>query len=135
MRVVLDTNILLISLPSRSPYHSIIQAFNERRFELVVSTPIFLEYEEILAMKANPFVASDILGALLEAPNVINIDAYYYWELISADPDDNKFTDAYMNGGGDYLVTNDSHFSQVKAIPFPKIQVVSATEFLAIISK
>ena len=71
MKVVLDTNVLLISLPSRSPYHRIIQSFNERRFQLVISTPIFLEYEEILSQKANVLVANNVVNALLEAPNII----------------------------------------------------------------
>jgi hypothetical protein len=32
MKVVIDTNILLISLPSLSPYHEIIKAFNRKVF-------------------------------------------------------------------------------------------------------
>lgn len=81
MKVVLDTNILLIALPTRSPYHKIIQAFNNRQFDLVITTPTFLEYEEILSKKANPLIANIVLGAFLEAPNVIAVTDYYYWEL------------------------------------------------------
>lgn len=51
MKIILDTNVLLMALPSRSPYHKIIQAFNDRQYDLVITTPIFLEYEEILAKK------------------------------------------------------------------------------------
>ena len=80
MRVVLDTNVLLIALPTRSPYHKIIQAFNSRQYDLVVTTPIFLEYEEILTQKANSLIADAVLGAFLEAPNVITVIDYYYWE-------------------------------------------------------
>ena len=73
MKVVLDTNVLLIALPSRSPYHKIIQAFNIRLFNLIVTTPIFLEYEEILSEKASPLIANSVLGAFLEAPNVVRV--------------------------------------------------------------
>ncbi len=134
MKVVLDTNILLIALPTRSPYHKIIQAFNNRQYDLVVTTPIFLEYEEILSQKANPLVADTVLGAFLEAPNVIAVTDYYYWGLINSDPDDNKFTDAFLNGQADYLVTNDAHFNVIKRTEFPKIDVISANEFLNILT-
>lgn len=135
MRIVLDTNVLLIALPSRSPYHLIIQAFNARQYQLIITTPIFLEYEEILSTKANQLIANSVLGALLEAPNVIRSIEYYRWELINIDPDDNKFTDAYMNGQADYLVTNDSHFNSVKRTDFPKINILTADDFLSILQK
>ena len=133
MKVVLDTNVLLIALPTRSPYHKIIQAFNNRQYDLVVTTSIFLEYKEILSQKANSLVADIVLGAFLEAPNVIAVTDYYCWELINSDPDDNKFTDAFLNGQADYLVTNDAHFNAVKEIEFPKIDILSANEFLNIL--
>jgi predicted nucleic acid-binding protein len=42
MKVVIDTNILLISLPSLSPYHEIIKAFNRKVFELIITTSVIL---------------------------------------------------------------------------------------------
>ena len=36
MKIVIDTNILLICLPSRSPYHAIIKAFIVGHFQLVI---------------------------------------------------------------------------------------------------
>lgn len=133
MKVILDTNVLLISLPKWSPYHKIIQAFNNRQYDLLITTPIFLEYEEVLSQKANPFIADIVLEAFLEAPNVIAVTDYYYWGLIHSDLDDNKFTDAFLNGQADYLVTNDAHFKVVRDNAFPPINVISADEFLNIL--
>ena len=109
MKVVIDTNILLISIPSQSPYHEIIKAFKQKFFELIITTAIFLEYEEVLSEKANTFIANNVLSAFLEASNVISVSTYYNWNLITIDSDDNKFSDAYISGNADYLVTNDSH--------------------------
>jgi putative PIN family toxin of toxin-antitoxin system len=133
MKVVIDTNILLMALPSRSPYHTIIQTFNRRTYQLIITTPVFAEYEEILSAKANRVIANIVLGAFLEAPNVIAANIYYRWQLITTDPDDNKFTDAYINGNADYLVTNDAHFNVLKNTDFPKINIKSADEFLEIL--
>jgi len=43
MRVVLDTNVLLVSISRRSPHHPIFQAFEEKRYELLITTDILLE--------------------------------------------------------------------------------------------
>ena len=134
MKIVIDTNILLISISSKSPYHSIVKAFNQRLYDLIVTTPILLEYEEILSEKSNTLISNNMLGAILEAPNVIKLDIYYHWNIIIADSDDNKFTDAYINCDADYLVTNDAHFKIAKQSKFPLINVISADEFLRILN-
>ena len=43
-KVVIDTTTLLQSIPTRGPYHRIIEAFVEGSFHLVVSHQIMLEY-------------------------------------------------------------------------------------------
>jgi predicted nucleic acid-binding protein len=51
MTVVIDCNILVVCLTSRSPYHYIYRALIEGRFDLLVSGEIILEYEEIIKEK------------------------------------------------------------------------------------
>lgn len=60
---------------------------------------------------------------------------YYNWNLITVDPDDNKFTDAYIAANADYLVTNDAHFNEAKKIPFPSVNIISADEFLEVLKE
>lgn len=50
------------------------------------------------------------------------------------DPDDNKFFDAAIAANADYLVTNDSHFNEAKRLLFPKANIISADEFLQMLS-
>ncbi len=57
------------------------------------------------------------------------------WNAISADPDDNKFFDIAVAADVDYLVTNDRHFDIVKTITFPKVNIISAEDFLSILIK
>jgi putative PIN family toxin of toxin-antitoxin system len=133
MIAVIDTNILLMSLPRKSPYHFIIKSFNDGKYSIALTTEIFLEYEEILKSKSNAVIAFNILNAFIEAPNVIPADIHFKWNLISIDKDDSKFIDAFLSAKADYLVTNDAHFNKVKSINFPKINIVSADEFLQIL--
>lgn len=81
MIVLIDTNVLLMALPSKSLYHLIIKKFNDRKYSLVITTEIYLEYEEILKVKANKIIAANILNAFIEAPNVMFIDLYYQWDF------------------------------------------------------
>ncbi|SFQ17318.1 putative toxin-antitoxin system toxin component, PIN family [Parafilimonas terrae] len=133
MIAVIDTNVLLMSLPRKSPYHFIIRTFNEGQYNIALTTEIFLEYEEILKSKANAVTALNILSAFVESPNIIPIDVHFKWNLIDADKDDNKFIDAYLASDADYLVTNDAHFNEAKNLNFPKVNIVSADDFLQIL--
>lgn len=54
MRIVLDINVLLISLPVASPYRPIFDALKAGMFELVLSNDILMEYHEKLAEKTSP---------------------------------------------------------------------------------
>jgi uncharacterized protein len=134
LRIVLDTNILLVSISSRSLYHWIFQKLLNGEFELYVTTEILMEYEEIIASKYNEKVAKDVLRALLKLPNVHRQLIYYHWNLIYLDPDDNKFVDCAVSANAHYLVSNDRHFRVLKEIPFPRIEVLKIDEFKTIFS-
>ncbi len=51
MKVVLDTNILLVSIPKKSPYRLIFDALLTRKFQLIISNEILSEYTEHLHKK------------------------------------------------------------------------------------
>ena len=53
-RVILDTNVLLISISQRTDYYAIWKAFQTGVFELCVTTDILDEYIEKLEEKFRP---------------------------------------------------------------------------------
>ena len=61
MVIVLDCNILVISLTSRSPYHLIFQSMITGKFDIAVNEEILLEYEEIIQMKYGNRTASYLM--------------------------------------------------------------------------
>jgi len=69
MRIVLDTNVLLVSISPRSPFRWIFDAFLEEKFTLCVTTEILAEYEEIIARESNPEMASLALQLIENAVN------------------------------------------------------------------
>ena len=55
------------------------------------------------------------------------------FNLITADPDDNKFVDCAVIAGATYIVSNDRHFDELKQYDFPKVDVRKLSEFLNIV--
>ena len=130
MRIVLDTNVLLQSLPVASTYRPIFDAIRTGRAQLVVSTAILLEYAEILSRRTSALVAHNVLALLVEPVGAQRQETHFRFGLITADPDDNKFVDCAIAGNADYIITNDAHFNVLTQIKFPEIQVISAQDFL-----
>lgn len=71
MRVVLDTNILLVSISDRSKHHWVFKSLLEQKYELAISNSILNEYEEKIGEHWHPEVAQSVVRTLLELPNVI----------------------------------------------------------------
>ena len=134
MRIVLNTNVLLAALPKASRFRFIISALITGKIELVISTAILLEYQEILSRKTNEVIANNFLEFLTKLPNAIRVDTPFTWGIIEVDPDDNKFVDAGLIAGADFIITYDNHFEVVKSFPFPTIGVLNPDELLALLT-
>ena len=127
--VVIDTNCLLRMIPLRSRYRLAWESFLDGKYTLCVSNEILSEYMEILAEKVNASFAANIVGAILRSPFVLRFDPQFHFNLIEADPDDNKFVDCAIIANADFIVSDDSHFRVLQSIPFPKVNVLTLDEF------
>jgi predicted nucleic acid-binding protein len=77
----------------RSAYHNAWTAFLEKRYHLCISNEIINEYEEIIAPKTTPLFAAEFIRAILLRSNTVWVHPHFRFNLIAADPDDNKFVD------------------------------------------
>jgi putative PIN family toxin of toxin-antitoxin system len=130
MKVVLDSNVLLVAIGKRSSYKPIWNAFIAGKYQLIISEEIIHEYEEILKQYSAPGAAEIVLEIFIESPDVIFKHVYYSWNAITHDPDDNKFFDVAVAANADYLVTNDAHFNVALKLSFPKVNIISIDAFL-----
>jgi len=135
MRVVLDTNVLLVILSRTSKFRLIFDSFLFEKITLCVTTDILVEYEEILGERIGKEIASNVLKLIENAPNVEFITNYYKWNLITKDPDDNKFVDCAVAASAKFLVSDDKHFNILKEIKFPKVELIKAEEFKEILEE
>lgn len=133
MNIVLDTNVLLVSLSSRSAYHLIYSALRGKVYNLFLTNEILAEYEEQIGLRLGLNRTDLQLIELLNLSNVHKVEPYYHWQLIEADKDDNKFADCAVSCNADYLVTNDRHYEVLSTIEFSEIRVIKAAKFLEIL--
>ena len=129
MRIVLDTNTLIIALSSKNKYGVVWKAFLEGRYTLCVSNEILEEYVEVIGRNLSPTLADMVAYAILLHKNVERIDPHFRFGLITADADDNKFVDCAIIAGAKYIVTEDRHFNVLKEIQFPKVEIVGIDRF------
>jgi putative PIN family toxin of toxin-antitoxin system len=129
-KIVLDTNALLICYSKRSAFHAAWQAFLDKRYILCVSNEILTEYEEVLTRKVSLAFADMMIRVLLDSSNVILVNPTYRFNLITIDPDDNKFVDCAIVSNAAYIVSQDAHFNILKQIDFPKVNVIGIEEFI-----
>ena len=129
VKVVIDTNIFITTIGTKSPNRWIFDKIRTGEFELCVSNEILWEYEEILTQNTNEIVARNVIDFLLINPFVHFVDVFFSWQLIKADPEDNKFIDCSVSSDAYCIVTNDRHFNEAKKIDFPPVTIMSLDEF------
>ena len=132
MRIVLDTNSLIQCVAYHSVYRSVWQSVLSGQNALCVTNEIHFEYEEILGRYFSPQFADAVISAILES-NVVRVNPNYHFNLITADPDDNKFVDCAIQANARYIVTNDHHYDILRQIDFPKVGIIKLMDFLLMI--
>ena len=81
MRIVLDTNCLLVSVQEYSDFYWLWQSFRDKKISLCYTDEILNEYQEILSRFYSFKFAKYIIDAILNAPHAEPITVYYKWLL------------------------------------------------------
>ena len=133
MKIVLDTNCLIMAISSKNKYHIIWKSFLAGKYTLCVSNEIVEEYVEVIGRNISPTVADMVAYTLLAKKNVLRFDPHFRFHLIESDNDDNKFVDCAINSGAMFIVTEDHHFNVLKQIPFPHVDCIGIDSFIEIL--
>lgn len=133
MTVVLDTNALVQMFGQASPHAPLKRALLEGRLTLAVSTPMLLEYEEVICHLAGRARWEDVARMLtlisLLHGTIREVAPAYRFRTITADADDDAFADCAIAARADYLITEDLHFNVLRGSGYA-VQPVTPTEFI-----
>ncbi len=127
---VIDTNCLVQMISMHSPYRPAWDAFRDGKYILCVSNDIITEYSEVLTQLTTPYIAENIVNAILKSPYCKRYDPQFRFDLIKQDPDDNKFVDCAIIANAEYIVSEDNHFNVLRTIPFPNVRVIGLGDFI-----
>jgi putative PIN family toxin of toxin-antitoxin system len=124
-----------MSIQTYSDFFWLWQSFRDRKIVLCYTDEILNEYQEILSGYYSASYAEGVVAEILSSPNTMPVPVYYKWNLITADPDDNKFVDCAISANAKYIVSNDRHFKVLEDIDFPKVNISTIDEFKEIIER
>jgi len=128
MRVVLDTSVLVSGLLGGA-LGVIIDEWKSGRFRLVVSEAIVHEYFDVISCPKFKITAEEITAAtdyLLRTAEFVTPGPAI--NAVRADPSDDKFLEAALEGQADFVVSGDNHLLELKT--FRGIPIISARQFV-----
>ena len=114
MIVCIDTNTLI---QGRNPRHRcflILEAIVFGRISWAVSNRILMEYQEVVSRTSGLGAWLDLARLIelieLTSGSLVRISPHFQFNVISADPDDNAFTDCAIAANADFIIAEDAHF-------------------------
>lgn len=131
-RAVLDTNIL-VSMALGGQIAKINDAWRAGKFLLIVSDEIASEYLKVLQrpkFHLKPRAIAAIIGRIYRKAEFVLPQERI--TQIQADPEDNKFLEAAIEGKADAIVSGDKHLLELKK--FRSIPILTASEFLDLLA-
>jgi putative PIN family toxin of toxin-antitoxin system len=129
VKVVLDTNVFSSGVFFTGPPYQILKAWRDSRIQIVVSPPIFEEYQRVGETLASQFPEVDlqpIFDLLTLHAEVVPSDTLP--EPVCRDPDDDKFLACALTSGVRYIISGDKHL--LKASGYKGLEVVSHRRFV-----
>lgn len=134
-QIVLDTNIIYSALRSRrGASYRLLSLLDSAKFEINLSVPLVIEYEDVLLGKIHTLNFSEPqIGQFLDYLCVIGNwhEVYFLWRPILKDPADDMILELAVRANCKYIVTyKKTDFQGVNKFD---IKPVTAKEFLQII--
>lgn len=118
MRTVLDSDVLVAAIRSdQGASRQLLEAALERRYPLLLSVPLIIEYEAVVTRPEHLEVAGVsaaeiriLLDALVSLSEQVKLS--FRWRPILPDSEDDMVLETAVNGSAEVLVTfNQRHFA------------------------
>jgi len=133
MEITLDTNVLISGTFWTGDSFKILKLIAANKLDCVLSRGILEEYARVASSDEITDKVSDKNLVALEAIKSVMQRAVIVvptrkLNVVLDDPDDNKIIECAIEGGVDYIITQDKHLLKLKR--FENIEIVTPREFL-----
>ena len=134
IKIVLDTNVLVSALLSKNgASFKLLSIIDDDRIDIVLSTPLLKEYEDVLYRKKfllNQEEISNILDYLCKISSHHKI--YYLWRPILKDIKDDMLLELAVKANASIVTHNKKDFEGASKFNLP---LLSANEFLHLLGE
>ncbi|MDO8609312.1 MAG: putative toxin-antitoxin system toxin component, PIN family [bacterium] len=133
MKVVIDTNVIISSLLSSSgPPAKIISLWEQQKIEVVASTEIIREYEEVLIRLHSAYdkITKNEINKFIKGVRQFSIitKPQKHFNVVLKDKDDNVFIDCAVSESVQFIISGDKHLLSIGE--FQHILILTPTKFL-----
>jgi len=136
LRVIIDTNVFISGLLKGRSSRLIIEALQESMFVLIISPETLSELVGVIARpEFHNLITRETAEKLIETieSHAILVKPKQKLEVISEDPEDNRFLEITAEEKVDIIVSGDSHLLSLKK--FRNAPIIPPSEFLKILKK
>ena len=140
LRAVLDANVLTSALirPQGPPGQIVSSLLEEQAFELVVSTEILAELRRCLSyprVRKHLTATDEELDLWVTALGLLAdmVKGVVHIAEITADPDDDKYIAAALEGHAGFVVSGDRHLLELQE--YEGVRIVTPRMFLSMLRK
>ena len=132
IKAILDTNVFISGVFWKGAPSEILKAWQEERFRLAISLPILEEYRRVLDELTKERAIS-VLTSILKIIELHSemVEPVSFTEAVCSDPDDDKFLEAAIAAGADYVVEWDRAFLNLKS--HLGVEIVRPSRFLKLL--
>lgn len=135
IQIVIDTNILVAAFRSRNGVSNyFLSKLKDDRWQINVSTPLLLEYEDVLKRpETSAFVSESDVDIFLDGFCSIAVwhKIFYLWRLLAKDPNDSFLLELAVRANADFIITyNAKDFPAAAGFG---IKLVTPKEFLQVV--
>ena len=129
MKIILDTNVFVSGIFFSGPSYEILKAWRNRKFKIVVSQEILLEYQRVSEKLNQKFPMINIQPMIdlitVKADLVIGLELPIQ---ICKDPEDDKFISCALASNSKIIITGDKHLLNVNG--YGGLEIIPPREFV-----
>ena len=89
-----------------------------------------MEYAEIIGRFWGAEIVDYVMKIIDVCDHTLHYTPCFKFDLIAADPDDNKFVDCAIAANARFIVTEDEHFEALKEVDFPRVDIIGIDAFI-----
>ena len=129
MQVIVDTNVLISAVFFGGKPGRILEAWQQKKIEFVISTEILAEYVDVLHRLSAKYPMVDVSQIItLIASFSLIVEARDLGEQVCEDPDDDKFMAAAIASSSNVIITGDAHLLDVSG--YSGIEMIEPATFI-----